>query len=238
MRVRTAVILATATAVVSVGLTACSSSSSTSPASSTPPVSTGTTASSATPPSSTAAQGQSPLHRWKKACAYLKAQSKPTEIVCNWLTASGGTPTAVPRPAVFYSFSDRAAWKDHLITRNDPLPKGTFEECAATVPTTVPYGPAIDSFLRRFGLTFVADSNGTPGLTPIEIAYAGQDANDPDMIYHDEPGLFGLKMALAQLGRTPFEPGTSKIIQPAEGKTAARYWKYALPLLRWYGYKP
>jgi hypothetical protein len=107
----------------------------------------------------------------------------------------------------------------------------------ATVPTTVPYGPAIENFLNRFGLTFAADSNPTPGATPIEIAYAGQNASDPDIIYRDKPGLFGLRIALAQLGQAAFAPRTSKIVQPKDDSTAARYLRYAMPLLDWYGYK-
>ena len=129
-----------------------------------------------------------------------------------------------------------AAWKTHLVTRNDPIPKGTFENCDATVPTTVPYGSAIEAFLAKHGLTFAADPSTTAGLTPIEIAYAGQDASDPDVIYRDKPGLFGLRMALGSLGQTPFEPGTSKIVQPTDDATAAAYLRYATPLLDWYHY--
>jgi hypothetical protein len=144
----------------------------------------------------------------------------------------------VPRPALFYNFSDSASWKMHLITRNDPLPKGTFEDCIATVPTTVPYGPKIETFLSRFGLTFAGDRIKTAGLTPIEIAYAGQNAEDPDIIYRDKPGLFGLRGALAPLGDSAFKPGTSEIVQPTDEVTAARYLRYAAPLLNWYQYKP
>jgi hypothetical protein len=143
----------------------------------------------------------------------------------------------VPRPAKFFSFSDKAAWKGHLVTRNGPFPKGTFELCEATVPNTIPYGPAIEPFLNRFGLTFVADSSRPAGMTPIEIAYAGQNASDPDIIYRHKPGLFGLRIALSQLGQAPFVPGTSKIVQPTDDSTAARYLRYATPLLNWYGFK-
>lgn len=198
--------------------------------------STGATPSEATATSAGPTARQSELDRWNKAYSYLGVQTKPTEIACGWFTASGATPSPVPRPARFYSFSDTAAWKKHLVTRNGPFPKGTFEDCVATVPTAVPYGDAIESFLGRFGLTFVADPNGAAGLTPVEIAYAGQDASDPDIIYRDKPGLFGLRIALAQLGKTPFESGTSKIVQPTNDATAARYLRYATPLLSWYGY--
>ncbi len=109
--------------------------------------------------------------------------------------------------------------------------------CEATVPTAIPYGPAIETFLGRFGLIFGARTNTSAGLTPIEIAYAGQNASDPDIIYHDKPGLFGLEMALGGLGTTPFVAGTSKIIQPTDDATAALFLKYATPLLNWYGYK-
>jgi hypothetical protein len=151
-----------------------------------------------------------------------------------WLTASGTTLAPVPRPARFYNFSDRAAWKNHLITRNDAYPTGPFEDCVATVPTTIPYGPAIEPFLSRLGLTFTADPKSSPGLAPIEIAYAGQNADDPDIVYRDKPGLFGLRMALGSLGKAPFEPGTSTIAQPTDEATAARYLHYAKPLLAWY----
>lgn len=213
-----------------VGLTACGSSSPMAPAT------TGGASDASSPRSSTASAGQLSLDRWEKAYAFLAAQTTPTEIVCGWFTAAGSSPSPAPRPALFYSFSDTAAWKDHLITRNNPPLKGTFEDCSATVPTTVPYGPAIETFLAHYGLTFAADPNATPGLTPIEIAYAGQDPGDPDIVYRDKPGLFGLSMALAHLGKTAFEPGTSTIVQPSDEKTATRYWNYALPLLRWYGY--
>jgi len=164
-------------------------------------------------------------------------QTKPTEIACLWLIDAAGKPSPAPRPATFYNFSDTVRWKSHLVTRNDPLPMGTFEECVATVPTTVPYGPAIEPFLSQFGLTFAADPSSGSGLTPIEIAYAGQNAGDPDVIYRDKPGLFGLRLALAQLGLAPFEPGTSKIVQPTDVATAARYLRNATPLLNWYRYK-
>jgi hypothetical protein len=228
---RTVVGLSVAAAAASIGLAACGSSSvpSTSSTDATPSRSATTSAG--------AAAGQSARDRWSKAYSYLSIQTKPTEIACTWLTASGARPSPVPRPALFYNFSDTAAWKNHLVMRNDPLPKGTFEDCIATVPTTVPYGPAIETFLSRLGLTFAVDSNSTAGLTPIEIAYAGQDASDPDIIYRDKPGLFGLRVALAQLGKAPFEPGTSKIVQPTDEATAARYLRYAAPILNWYRYK-
>lgn len=221
-----------ASVVAAVALAACGTSPS-------PPVA----ATSATPRSSVATAaataGEHPaLDRWNAAYSYLSTQTKPTEIACTWMTAAGSSPSPVPRPALFYSFSDPAPWKKHLITRNDPLPKGTFEDCIATVPTTVPYGPKIETFLSRFGLTFAGDPTKTPGLTPIEIAYAGQNAEDPDIIYRDKPGLFGLRGALAQLGDSPFKPGTSEIVQPTDEATAARYLRYATPLLTWYGYKP
>jgi len=74
-------------------------------------------------------------------------------------------------------------------------------------------------------------------MTPIEIGYAGQNARDPDIIYRHKPGLFGLRLALSQLGQAPFVPGTSKIVQPTDDSTAARYLRYATPLLNWYGFK-
>lgn len=221
-----------ASVLASVSLAACGTSPSPSVA-----------ATSATPsnPVATAAAtaGRHPaLDRWNAAYTYLSTQTRPTEIACTWMTSAGSRPSPVPRPAVFHSFSDPAAWKKHLITRNDPLPKGTFEDCIATVPTTIPYGPRIETFLNRFGLTFAGDRTNTAGLTPIEIAYAGQNAEDPDIIYRDKPGLFGLRGALAQLGDSPFKPGTSEIVQPTDEATAARYLRYATPLLNWYRYKP
>lgn len=47
----------------------------------------------------------------------------------------------------------------------------------------------------------------------------------------------GLRIALEQLGQAPFVPGTSKIVQPADDATAARYLRYATPLLNWYRHK-
>jgi hypothetical protein len=199
--------------------------------------STGGSPTSSAGAASAHATGQSALVRWNRAYSYLSAQTKPTEIDCSWLVAAGGTPSPVPRPAKFSSFSDTAAWKSHLVTRNGPFPKGTFELCAATVPNTIPYGPAIEPFLHRFKLTFVADPNRPAGMTPIEIAYAGQNASDPDIIYRHKPGLFGLRIALSQLGQAPFVPGTSKIVQPTDDSTAARYLRFATPLLNWYGFK-
>jgi hypothetical protein len=218
--------------VASVSLAACSSSS--------PP---SATAGSVTPPDSSiatpaAAASQHPnLDRWNAAYTYLSTQTKPTQIVCNWWSADGSRPSPAPRPARFYRFSESAAWKEHLITRNDPYPRGTFDYCVATVPTTVPYGPEIATFLSQFGLRFVADRTKAEGLTPIEIAYAGANADDPDIIYRDKPGLFGLRMALAGLGDGAFKPGTTEIVQPTDEATAARYLRYARPLLDWYQYK-
>ena len=191
----------------------------------------GSSSSSQNTPTPTA----SALEQWNASYAFLASQSKPTEIFCSWLTDSGNKPA--PRPALFYDFSDRDAWKTHLLTRNDPTPKGIFEECQATVPTTVPYGPDIETFLKPLGLSFAADPDRPAGLAPIEIAYAGQDPSDPDIIYRDEPGLFGLDIALHQIGGSPFEPGTSKIIKPTDEETAVTYLKYAKPLLDWYGYR-
>lgn len=180
----------------------------------------------------------SPLDRWTAAYSFLSTRTEPTEISCAWFTAAGSAPSPAPRPGKFYGFAESAAWKDHLITRNDPYPSGTFEYCVATVPTTVPYGPEIGTFLSRSGLRFVADSSGTESLIPVEIAYAGHDADDPDIIYRDKPGLFGLRMALTGLGDDAFKPGTSEIVQPADDETATRYLRYATPLLNWYQYEP
>jgi len=224
---RTLMGLSTAALVVSTSLSACSSSST-----STSDAPSGPAATSSEP-----ATEQSALDRWDKAYDYLSAQTKSTEISCSWVTASGAQIAPAPRPALFFEFSDKAAWSQHVFTRNDSLPKGTFEYCVATVPTTVPYGPEIQTFLGRFGLTFAADSDSVAGLTSIEIAYAGQNADDPDIIYQDKPGLFGLRIALGQLGKAPFEPGTSKIVPPTDDATASRYLRYAKPLLDWYRYK-
>lgn len=175
--------------------------------------------------------------RWTSAYAFLDAQTKPTEIACSWFALKAGKPSPSPKAAQFFDFTDTAAWKSHLITRVDPQPTGDFEDCEATVPTTVPYGPAIETFLGRYGLAFAGDPDRPKAATPVEIAYAGQDASDPDIVFHDKPGLFGLRIALAQLGDAPFQPGTSKIVQPADEATAAEYLRYATPLLDWYGYK-
>jgi len=219
--------------VASVSLAACGSSSPPSaiPSSATPPDSSIAT------PAATASQHPT-LDRWNAAYSYLSTQTKPTQIACSWWTAAGSKLSPAPRPARFYRFSESAAWKEHLITRNDPFPAGTFEYCVATVPTTVRYGPDIAAFLSRLGLRFAADPTRAEGLTPIEIAYAGANADDPDIIYREKPGLFGLKMALAGLGDGAFKPGTSEIVQPTDEATAARYLRHARPLLNWYRYKP
>lgn len=217
------VVAATAVATLLAG---CSSGTST--PNSTPSASDG---------SSTPATAPSALDKWDKAYAYLAAQTKPTEIACNRFTTIAGNLSPAKRPARFYDFSAPAAWKSHLLTRNDALPQGTFQICQATVPTTVRYGPAIADFLSPLGLSFAAEPTHPAGLTPIDIAYAGQSASDPDIIYRDKPSLFGLRGALGQLGQAPFEPGTSKIIQPTDDATAAQYLRYATPLLDWYGYK-
>lgn len=195
-------------------------------------VACGSRTSTTTAPVST---GVSPLDQWTKAYTFLAAQTKPTEIECGWFVNVAGSLSPAPQAPVgaFYDFSDTTAWMSHTVTR-DNIPSGTFEMCGATVPTTVPYGPAIESFLAGHGLVF---GTTAPGLTPIEIAYAGQNASDPDIIYRDKPGLFGLRLALGGLGTKPFVPGTSKIIQPKDAATATEYLQYAQPLLTWYGYK-
>lgn len=193
------------------------------------------TASSSASAATSSSVPKSPMEQWSSAYAFLSSQTKPTELGCSFLHSSGGQMEPAPQPAQFYSFSDTARWTDHRITRNDPRPSGTFEECEATVPTTVPYGPKIEDFLNPLGLTFDG-ANPAPGLKSIEIAYAGQNASDPDIIYRDKPGLFGLEMALQQLGHTPFKGSTSEIIQPATDAAATQYLQYAKPLLDWYGY--
>lgn len=199
--------------------------------------SSGSAARPSTDTSSTASAGGSALARWNRAYHYLNVVKIPTEIVCVWLKEAGGRPSPVPRPAQFYDFADPAAWKSRIVTRDDLPSSGTVDDCVATVPTTVPYDAAIEQFLGRYGLTFGAEPHHAAGLTPIEIAYAGQNASDPDIIYRDKPGLFGLRLALSPLGKAAFEPGTSKIVQPADEATAARYLRYATPLLSWYGYE-
>src|SRR4051812_21821091 len=185
-----AVVVPLLAAAASVSLAAGASSSAPSVASTTarPSNSVATTAG--------ATSGHPTLDRWDAAYSYLSTQTKATEIVCTWSKATGARPAPVPRPASFSSFSGSSAWRKHLITRNGPFPKGVFEDCIATVPTTVSCGPGIETFLGQFGLTFVADEVRSADLTPIEIAYAGQNAEDPDIIYRDEPGLFGLRIAL------------------------------------------
>lgn len=176
--------------------------------------------------------------QWEKAYAFLGAQAKPTEMVCSWFDGMAGHVSPAQRPALFYNFSDRNRWRAHLITRADRTPRGLFEACGATVPNSVPYTPAdIENFLRPFGLVFVADRYRAAGLIPTEIAYAGQSPSDPDIVYADEPGLFGLRLALSQLGTAAFKPGTTSIVQPADAATAALYLRYTKPLLDWYGFK-
>lgn len=196
--------------------------------------SAGSTTATAARGQSTRRTGTSALDRWSRAYAYLSAQRQPTQIACVWLKTTNRAPSAVPRPARFYSFSTSNAWQHHIVTRWDAAPHGAYETCEATVPTTVPYGPEIETFLAARGLFF--GSNPTPGLTRIEIAYAGQNASDPDIVYRDRPGLFGLRIALAPLGKRVFVTSSTNIIPPADDATAARYLRYATPLLNWYGY--
>jgi hypothetical protein len=181
---------------------------------------------------------KSALEQWNDAYRFLSARTKPTEINCVWLNvAADGTKTPAQQPVEFYSFADSARWKSHIITRFDTFPVGTDEICAANVPATVPYGPAIESFLNPLGLTFYYGQNHAAGLTLIEIDYAGQNSSDPDIIYFHQPGLFGLRIALGPLAASgAFVSNTSKIVQPTDGATAAKYLKYAKPLLNWYGY--
>jgi hypothetical protein len=201
----------------------------------------GCTSSSAVPMSMTTPKPppKSALEQWKSAYQFLSAQKKPTEINCLWINvAADGTKAAAQRPVEFYSFADSADWKSHTITRFDAYPVGSDETCEANVPTTVPYGPAIESFLNPLGLTFWHGQHHAAGLTLIEIAYAGQNSSDPDIIYFNQPGLFGLRIALTPLATSgAFVSNTSKIVQPTDDATAAKYLKYAKPLLAWYGYR-
>jgi hypothetical protein len=152
--------------------------------------------------------------------------------------AADGTRTFAQQPVEFYSFADSADWKSHIITRWDTYPVGTDETCGANVPTTVPYGPAIESFLNPHGLTFYYGQSHAAGLTLIEISYAGANSSDPDIIYFNRPGLFGLRLALGPLAASGvFVINTTKIVQPTDSATAAKYLEYAKPLLRWYGYR-
>ena len=193
----------------------------------------------ATPaPTATSSSTPGAVQTWQAAYSFLGAQTKPTQIFCGWFRATKGHPAPVARPTHFYDFSHTAGgWRAHTITRFDPLPRGVFEMCSANVPTSVPYGLGIEDFLRQYGLVFGVDKRHARGLQPIEIAYAGQNASDPDIIYHDQPGLFALSIALRALGDAPFEPGTSRIIPPTDQATATRYLSYAAPLLSWYGYQ-
>jgi len=102
------------------------------------------------------------------------------------------------------------------------------------VPASVPYGQDIESYLAPYGLVF---GPSAPGLESVEIAYPGQNASDPDRIYRDKPGLFGLRVALGQLGTSAFEPGTSKVLQPTTDARARTYLRFARPLLRWYDFR-
>ena len=197
-----------------------------------------TAAPTAPSPGEAASAGPSLVTRWTVAYDFVASQTKPTQISCGWFNNVNGNPVPTSRAALFYDFRSNSTWKSHVVTRNDSLPKGVFELCVATVPNRVPYAATgIERFLRPLGLTFAADPSRPTGLTPIEIAYAGQNASDPDVIYSDKPGLFGLRIALAQLGKEPFGPGTSKIIQPIDEQTAGTYLRYAQPLLDWYGFK-
>jgi hypothetical protein len=222
--------------VASVGFAACGSSS---PPSSSPPSSgsSSITPDVAVTAPSVEASPHAEVDRWDAAYSFLSAQTRAIEISCAWLTADGSSTAPAPRPVEFYDFSEPSAWSDHLVTRNDPFPQGTFQYCSATVPDAVPYGASgIRMFLAQFGLRFAADPSSASDLTSIEIAYAGQDADDPDLIYRDMPGLFGLRMALSALGQDAFIPGTSEIVRPTDEPTAAEYLRYATPLLDWYQY--
>lgn len=176
------------------------------------------------------------MDRWTKAYAFLAAQTKPTEIVCTWVTntAPGGAGlTQASHLPAFYRFAETSAWKSHVNLNLDSPPGSTYEVCAATVPSSIPPGPKYDSFLAHHGL--LATGTSTPGTANMVINYAS--ANGPDSIYRDKPGLFGLQLALDARPNTGQVPSISIIVQPTDSATAASYLQYAQSLLAWYGYK-
>lgn len=175
----------------------------------------------------------SPMAEWTKAYAFLAAQTKPTEILCPWEeTTTDGRSMQAEHVVGFYSYADRAAWQSHLQLHLDHV--GTsFEICEATVPVSVPNGPAVNTFLARYGLI---NGISEPGKTTVEIDYLGQGPPFLKSDYRDKPGLYGLYLAFFALRPDPFMSDAAKPTPPTDDATATKYLQYAQPLLAWYGY--
>lgn len=175
----------------------------------------------------------SPVQKWSKAYAFLAAQTKPTEMLCSWVeTTADGRSMQAEKPVGFYSFADRASWQPHLQFHMDRV-GASWELCEATVPVSVPNGPAVNAFLAKYGL---ATGRTVPGKTDVMIAYLGQGPTFLKNDYRDKPGLYGLYLAFAALQLDPFNQNLDQMTQPTDDATATTYLRFAQPLLAWYGY--
>jgi len=184
---------------------------------------------------------KSTLEQWNDAYAFLSVQTKPVEVFCDVdvpANADGSGLDYSRATMAFYSLkSDTSRWQPYLDFRDDTTAQQPGTHCGINIPTSYPYGSAIDEFLRPHGYWFYDAGSAHDGLKRVEIAYAGQNSSDPDIIYFSKPGLFGLRIAFAPLQESAFKPNSAKIIQPTDDPTAAKYLQHAKPLLDWYGYK-
>lgn len=200
------------------------------------------TATSSPASSTPAVTRKAALGRWDKAYTFLRAQTKPVEVVCmvDVPTKADGSGLDYSRArTAFYSLnSAEGGWQTYLDSRdNTAAEQQAGTHCSINVPTSYPYGPAIDRFLRTYGYWFYGAEPPSEDLQRVEITYAGQNSSDPDIIYFKKPGLFGLRLAFIPLSASAFKPNSSEIVEPPDAASAEKYLQYAKPLLDWYGYK-
>lgn len=178
--------------------------------------------------------GLSPLEQWRDAYAFLEAEDRWPEVLCDGAAESeDGEP--VVHPTRFLSFEDEAEYAPYLKTRSDPdWDTYTGEFCFVSVPGTVPYGRQIDEYLDEHGFWFYDTSSEHPGLTLVEVAYPGPQPSHPEWQYRETPGLWALHLALY-----PIEAATDSdesIVQPTTDEEALEWLEFSRPLLDWYGY--
>lgn len=179
-----------------------------------------------TSPSASATPSASAMEGWAAAAAFLKRQKRAPEIVCQYTSTTG--------PVEFYSFDAQGPkWRPYLASRHDPDFKKRTRICTVNVPTSVPYTEAgIEGFLNPMGFRFMSDPHDKR-LKAVEISYAGANADDPDMVFANTPGLWGAKMALGRAKGVDFSHGFPL---PRDEKQAAAFLKATAPLLKWYDY--
>jgi hypothetical protein len=182
--------------------------------------------------------------RWYDAFDFLAEQTTPWEVVC-LVPLSEGADLGRMEPFEFHSFSDREEWEPYLYPPRDEqveeeiAAKGRV--CTVNVPTSVPYViEEIHAFLEPLGLYF-GDDDVPPGLAYTEIAYAGSGPDDRDIIFFDDPGLWGAAVALSSVRDARGNPiardgDTGEIVQPATDEQAEQWLAAVGPLLDWYRY--